>query len=168
MPIRRVRFSWKPVPDADRYRFTLATDPRFRAIVHDAELSGTEFVHGRLEAGSYFWRVVASRGDLESDPSRARGVRLVSDETLPNLAVEWPVASVKSGRFLVHGTTEPGAHVFVGSHEVAVSGSGTFSHELDLQRGASIVVVEAVDPVGNTTYESRLIHAETRPMGRKP
>jgi hypothetical protein len=35
---------------------------------------------------------------------------------------------------------------------------GEFQIELELQAGANVIVVEAVDPAGHTAYWSRIVH----------
>ena len=74
---------------------------------------------------------------------------------------------------ITFGTTVTGARYLDGRWEVETSGgerivadvqvevdaNGRFEHVVSLERGANIIVVEAVDGTGNTTYRSETIHA---------
>jgi len=59
----------------------------------------------------------------------------------------------------LHGETDPGARVFVGKSSCAVAADGTFEAQVALSRGVQIVVVQAVDVLGNVAYASRMIAA---------
>jgi hypothetical protein len=73
------------------------------------------------------------------------------DTTPPALSLSKPGqgAVLVGTTFLVEGTTEVGATVFIDGEEVPVSASGTFSKSLPLANGTTSVTVEAYDALGN-------------------
>lgn len=157
---QRVRFGWSSEAEVDQYRLVIARDPAFTDIVHDGQLGQTEFVHGNLRAGTYFWRVSAQRGPLEGSPSSPAQVVAVQDVSPPTLTVSFPDEVVQANHMVLAGTAEPGSTVYVGDVTVSVLASGQFSHPLKLRRGLNEVVVEAIDIAGNVSYESKLVQAQ--------
>ena len=79
---------------------------------------------------------------------------------LPSLEVSYPDASEEGDRFELSGRTDPDARVFVGGMPVKVDRNGEFMHSLFLQRGYNVIVVEAVDKVGNVNYFSRTVNVK--------
>jgi mannose-6-phosphate isomerase-like protein (cupin superfamily) len=156
----RVTFSWRDVPGANGYRFALATDRGFQEVVYETDVSEAELAFGNLSAGEFYWRVSTIMGDLEGTPSRARRFHMQQDARPPALSVVWPEGPLTEEKIVIRGTTDPGSRVFVSNLEVDVSATGQFSGEIVLKRGTNLVVVEAVDEAGNTTYESQTIKVE--------
>jgi hypothetical protein len=154
-----VKFAWSAPGDGLGYRIVLARDPAFREVILDVRTTRPEFVHGHLADGATYWRVSAFRDEAEGLPSRVRELRLVPNGGGPELAVELPQGLVRAGAWTVAGETRPGVSVFVGGAPVEVGADGRFRHEILLEPGVHVVVVEAVDPLGNTSYESRVVHA---------
>lgn len=154
----RIRFSWDSPEPAERYRFVLARDPGFRDLVVDEEVAAGTFQHGNLEAGEYYWRVSGKFGSLEGAASAPRTIRLVRDlETPPLRCGELP-AKAAGGRILVAGETEPGAVVYVAGERVPTGPAGEFAREIPLRPGVNLILVEAVDPAGNSSYFSKVVH----------
>ena len=154
-----VRFNWSAPDDARGYRLVIARDAEFDSIVYEEELAGTEFSHGNLDQGSYYWRVSAVNGDVESLPSAASSLRIEHDEFPPDLQVALPDKIVDTDELLIRGTTEPDAEVVIGTEQIAVRSDGTFEYRLELRRGPNLIVIEAVDPAGNVTYRSQYVNA---------
>ena len=154
-----IRFSWRESAGADRYRLTLARDAKFQDVVYEGDVEGTEFTHPRLKAGSYFWRARGVRADALGIPSVTRRLSLTADREPPKLEIAFPPSVVEAPQLVMKGATDPGTRVFIADQPVAVDSSGRFEHLISLERGANMIVVEAVDESGNTTYRSELIHA---------
>ena len=87
-------------------------------------------------------------------------VDIVGDTEPPPLAVSLPEAAVERDRLTVRGTTAPGTRLLIGSQAVAVDAAGGFEHEITLQPGPNLVVVEALDEAGNVTYHSQYVYAK--------
>lgn len=155
----RVEFSWEPEEAAEAYRFQLATDPDFQEIVHEERTNTTSFTHGNLRGGTYYWRVMSTSGWASGRPSEVRILEMREDLEAPTLDVAFPDGPVSQNQFVLRGSTEASARVYIDDIEVLTSITGQFEHVLALAPGINVVVVEAVDRAGNVTYESRLIRA---------
>jgi hypothetical protein len=156
----KIEFRWSRRPDADGYTFRLARDPDFEQIVHETQLEATEFAFGNLDEGSYFWHVSSTRAGAEGDPSESGQFELVQDLDPPRIRIAWPEGTVRTKTFVLSGEAEPDSQVFIANDRVPVSESGEFSYVIALERGMNIVVVEALDQVGNSTYQSKTLNAQ--------
>lgn len=156
----RIPFSWQPVPAASGYVFTLGRDPLLSDVMVEERLSRPSFFHGNLKSGTYYWRVSAPRSGQQSLSSETRRITLVQDGIPPLLTVEFPPPTVEEEQGVLRGTVEPGCRVYVMGRPAATDRSGRFSQRVALRRGINIVVVEAVDAAGNTTYRSQLVNAK--------
>jgi hypothetical protein len=149
----QVHFSWTDGEPAEVYRITLARDPGFRNRLVDEWVAGPSFTHGNLAAGTYYWRVSAKRGGVESGYPKTRTVRLVQSAVPPVLRAE--VLPVPNGdRALVRGVTAPGASLLVAGKAVVPGEKGEFDCFVPLERGINRIVVESSDTAGNTAYRS--------------
>jgi hypothetical protein len=149
----QVLFSWADGEPAEAYRITLARDPGFRDRLVDEWVARPSFTHGNLAAGTYYWRVSAKRGGIESGYPKARTVRLVQSAVPPVLRAEaLPVPNGDGA--LVRGMTAPGASLLVAGKAVVPGEKGEFDCIVPLERGINRIVVESSDTAGNTAYRS--------------
>jgi hypothetical protein len=156
----RISFSWQPVPAASGYIFMLGRDPLLSDIVIEERLSRPSFLHGNLKGGTYYWRVSAPRSGQQSLSSETRRITLLQDGIPPLLTVEFPPPTVEGDEGVVRGAVESGCRVYVMGKPAATDRSGRFSHRITLRHGINIIVVEAVDAAGNTTYRSQLVNGK--------
>jgi hypothetical protein len=156
----RVSFAWNARGNIQRYHFVLATDPEFEKIFHEARVDDNRFAHGNLKAGDYFWRVSSENKDGEGSFSRARHFQLIQDLDPPALEVDYTDTGEEGDKFVLSGRTDPDASIFVGGMSVKINERGEFEHNLFLKRGFNVIVVEAVDKVGNVAYFSKTINVE--------
>jgi len=156
----RVLFSWTEVGGADGYRFVLARDATFKDVLLDKHVATPQFVHGSLEAGRYFWKVGSLRGNVAGLTGPVRELLLVRDTDPPGLALELPGEVRDPSDFMVKGRTEPGSQVFIDKEEVPVSGNGEFQLAVALRRGVNMIVIEAVDAAGNSSYEAKYVNGK--------
>ena len=154
----QVKLNWKLVEKLNKYHFLLASDPEFKNVLVDEQVSGRSFKHGNLKAGSYYWKVSAMRGWEEGLFSSTKKLSVISDESPPELKVDFPPKVVKSEKYKLTGQTEPGSKVFVGRDEVYVDMKGYFKYDLALQKGVNVIVVEVIDKGGNVTFTSQLVN----------
>jgi hypothetical protein len=155
----RIRFGWTTREQDSDFRLTIATDPDFEDLVYEALTDDTEFVHGYLTAGRYYWRVHGVREGAAGAPSTTRSLLVSVDNEPPALLVQFPETTVDGTTFLLTGTTEPGSRVLLGDQELPTDDSGAFRHQLQLRQGYNFVIVQAVDASGNTSFQSRVIDA---------
>ena len=154
----RIRFSWDSPTPAESYRFLLARDPEFRDPVVDEEVTAGPFQHGNLEPGEYSWKVSGKNGPLEGTSSEPRRILLARDVETPALRCRELPGTVAGERVTVAGETEPGASVYVAGDPVPTGAAGEFTHEIPLRPGANLILVEAVDQAGNSSYFSQVVH----------
>jgi hypothetical protein len=154
-----VEFSWDAAANADRYHIVIARDAEFLDRLVDDDVIGTSFRHGALGPGTYYWHVRSRVGWTQSEMSAARRLRVIQDTAPPSLEIESPPATVMAGEWRLHGRTESGAKLFVDDAEIAHD-DGRIDHPIELKPGANIIVVKAMDDVGNLNYASISINAK--------
>lgn len=152
----RVTFAWKG--SAPGYRFQLSPDERFRRCLVDEKVAAPRFATGKLDSGSYFWRVSGLRDGLEGGFSRTGRCRLEQVLKAPQLKVQFPEQRASAGPFLLTGSLEPGSRIYVNGTEAVSDGSGGFRHEVVIKPGVNLLRVEAVDATGNASYASRVVY----------
>jgi len=155
----RVRFGWSSADDVTSHRLLLARDPQFSQIVYSGEIEGREWVHGDLVAGDYYWTVASISQLAESKPTALHHFTLEQDLTPPALEVELPEEVHGQQVLLLRGSAEAGAQIYVADSPITAGPDGSFEYSLTLQQGLNMIVIEAIDAVGNTTYESRYVTA---------
>jgi len=154
-----IGFVWKPVGEDASYRIEIARNASFKEPLLDRPVAEASFGVPDLPAGSYAWRVRSIRKGAEGRPSEIRTFDVATDRDPPALHVQFPVGRQRAGVLSLHGETDPGARVFVGKSSCAVAADGTFEAQVALSRGVQIVVVQAMDVLGNVAYASRMIAA---------
>ncbi len=154
-----VDFSWDAVPGVDGYRFIVARDPMLTDRLVDERVPGTEFHHGGLRAGRYYWAVRARTGWVEGMSSEIRELVLVVDARPPELHLDATPTVVSVRTTTISGQTDPDARVFVAG-KPAGNEQGRFSYATQLAAGVNIIVVESVDQAGNIAYASVVILAK--------
>jgi mannose-6-phosphate isomerase-like protein (cupin superfamily) len=155
-----VTFGWSASEDIQGYNFVLATDSQFKDILHEGRIDGNQFTHGNLKPGDYFWRISSVNKNGEGNFSRVKHFQLIQDLEPPALEVNYPDTGEVGDKFVLRGRTDPDARIFVGGIPVEIDEGGEFVHNLFLQRGFNVIVVEAVDKVGNVAYFSQLVNVE--------
>jgi len=156
----RVTFRWSTVEGADRYRIRAAKGPAFSEFVLDEIVTAPSLTWGRLAVGSYRWSVAAIQDEIEGSPSAPRRLVVTREGDLLPLRVEPPPAEIDGSRFTVRGSTDPRARVYVMAQRVEVNRDGSFEAEVRLKAGANVLLVEAVDPAGHSSYWSQVLRAK--------
>lgn len=158
-----VTLAWKEVPEASRYRLTVAGDRYFSKAVFPAPLTAETVVETPpLPPGLYFWRVASvDREGREGIASPFRVLRLVRDEKPPALELVDPILLVREGkaRLYLSGAAEPGTRLAFDGAAVPLAPDGGFSAYLDLSSLPGSVRVNAFDAAGNSLQTS----VEVRP-----
>lgn len=154
----RIRLAWSGPPVA-AYRVLVGRDRNFARVVLDQRVESTTLLCGSLSEGAYFWTVTVASDAAASGAAATRRFTLVRDQEPPALEVTFPSAALAVGTCTITGVTEPGTRVFVAGHRVQVDAGGRFQHELRLDRGANVILVEAIDPAGNPSYRSQVVEA---------
>ena len=158
--IPRVKLSWKRVNGAAAYRIVMARDAEFNSIFVEEILRKTSLLAYNMEPGSYYWRVKAQDADgIEGDFSSIRTIKTARDDVPPQLAIDFPpdMFIAPGPKLEIRGKTNRGARVRINGHTVPVARDGGFTYTLDLEEGATLITVEAIDSAGNVEYGKRLI-----------
>lgn len=158
-------FDWHQAADVAQYRFRLAADERFETSILDERVQGNSFSYGNLPAGTYYWKVSGMSGWQEGAASEVRVLHLARDDRPPALELDPGLTVDDDAGVLVRGRTEPGATVYVQGEPVELAG-GAFEVRVGVPSGTSLLVVEAVDAVGNVAYLSHLINASANGSAR--
>jgi hypothetical protein len=156
----QVEFKWSADDAFSGYRILIAADPAFSDIVHDEVVEEPHLTHGNLSAGTYYWRVYGLKGGFEITVSNTRVFHLSQTIQPPKLLVYFPDEPVESAVFDLKGRTERGTRVLVGGEEAKVDARGHFVFRLHLEPGLNVVVVEAVDKLGNVSYKSQVVNSK--------
>lgn len=154
-----VEFRWDAATNADRYHIVVARDPEFLDRVVDDDVIDTTFRHGALGPGTYYWHVRSRVGWSQSQMSGVRRLVVVQDTAPPSLELEPLPATVTAGQWRLHGRTESDAQLFVDDAPVPHD-NGRIDHPIELKPGANIIVVKAMDDVGNLNYASISVNAK--------
>jgi len=85
---------------------------------------------------------------------------LEQKRTPPLLVINGSPKKVSQKSCEFSGHTEAGARVFINGKEVPTNPEGEFRQTVELERGINIIVVEAVDAVGNVSYRSSTVHGK--------
>ena len=85
---------------------------------------------------------------------------MTRDGDLLPLRVEPPPAEIDGSRFTVRGYADTRARVYVMAQRVEVNRDGSFEVEVRLKPGANLLLVEAVDPAGHSSYWSQVLRAK--------
>jgi len=155
-----IRFSWQGPARAKNYRLLLSCDPEFKKPLADVKLDQAAYSRGNLPQGEYFWKVASLDGWVEGKSSAVRRFRVLLDREPPHLSVQFPPPVLEAREFLLQGVTEAGAELFVNNEQVPTGGGGTFTRQLQFQRGVNVITVEAVDAAGNITYKTHKVVAK--------
>ena len=156
---QEVQFTWDAVSNADRYRIIIARDPEFSDRVVDDDVNGTTFTHGALGSGTYYWTVRSLIGWSQSEKSAVRRLQVAQDLDPPILELDPPPDTIVAGAWRLLGRTDADATVFIDEQPVEHD-RGRIDYSIDLKPGANVIVVKAIDGVGNLSYAPLLVNAK--------
>ncbi len=154
-----IDFTWDAVAGADRYHIVIARDSGFSDRVVDDDVIGTSFRHGALGPGTYYWHVRSRVAWSQSRMSTVRRLQVIQDTVPPSLELESPPETVVAGQWRLHGKTDASAHLYVDGSPVPHD-DGLIDYLMELKPGANIIVVKAMDEVGNLNYASISVNAK--------
>lgn len=155
-----ITFSWASLDRADRYRLQVAREASFEEPVLDETTEQTVFLYGNLKAGSYFWRVAPINAPSGIGRwSESREIHVTQKQIPPPLSVVSPKGdeTVYQEKFMVEGTTDLDALVYVNGKRVEKDPEGWFREEIVLKKGTNLISVESIDPAGNVRFLKRMV-----------
>jgi hypothetical protein len=168
----RVQFSWDTQPNATAYVLQVSRSRLFSTLEINSRRNNTSANAKVTSEGAFYWRTasVGSDGDIGpfspfrrfrvSGGQRGGPTAMSADREPPKLQLNKPY-SIGGPFFMIEGTTEPGATVFINDEEVDVESNGHFKKLVSFNKtGANAVVVKAIDPAGNQTVKSETVFVE--------
>ncbi|MBN2430778.1 MAG: FecR domain-containing protein [Acidobacteria bacterium] len=129
----RITLRWQEVPEAQRYRVTIATDSKFYPVLQETEVTGRDHLTlSGLPYGIYYWRVVAiDRNSIEGYPSMPTGMFAVRPKKLnPADSIRFDLKRiVVIGNILeIFGETDADNIVYINNKKVRLEPDGSFTH----------------------------------------
>ncbi len=172
-PDTRIDFQWQPAPGAVAYQLQVSRSHLFGSLEINSRREKTSAVARGTSEGTFYWRVAAISADGELGPfapfrrfrvsggaGSGSNAALGGDKTPPPLNLKAPF-NIGGQFYIIEGTTEPGATVFVNDEEVDVESNGHFKKLVSFNKlGPNAVVIKAVDPAGNQTVQSQTVLVE--------
>ena len=150
-----VHFEWKPVPEAVSYTLRVSTTSMFTRTVVDKPLKGTSADVSGLDAGDYFWNVVATDAKKQSsEVSEIFKFTLVAQGKSQDMVLEITDTRIVGRVAEIIGKTEPGAALIVNGQPVPnIAPDGTFRHFTQpLEPGQHTIVVIGQNRRGGTGH----------------
>lgn len=148
-----VRFEWKPVTDALSYTVRISATAMFTKTVKEAKVSGTSTEITGLDAGDYFWNVIATDAKKQtSEVSETFKFTLVAQGKSQEMLLQIDGTQLHGRVAEIYGHTEPGAALIVNGQPVAsIAPDGSFRHFTDaLEPGQHTIVIIGSNRRGGT------------------
>ncbi len=150
-----VRFEWKPVQDAVSYTLRVSTTAMFTRTVVDKKVIGTSVDISGLDAGDYFWNVMATDAKKQSSElSEIFRFSLVAQGKSQDMVLEITGTQLHGRVAEIMGKSEPGAALIMNGQPVPnIAPDGTFRHFTDpLEPGQHTIVVVGQNRRGGTGH----------------
>lgn len=155
-----VRFEWKPVSDAVSYTIRVSTTAMFTKTVKQLTTANSSAEFNGLDAGDYFWNVVATDAKKQSsEVSETFKVTLVSQGKGQEMALEIDSPQIHGRVAEIIGRTEPGAALIINGQSVPnIAPDGSFRHFTEpLEPGQHTIVVIGQNRRGGTARKETSI-----------
>jgi hypothetical protein len=151
-----VHFEWKPVTGAVSYELRLSTTSMFSRILEDRKVMGTSIEIAGMDAGDYFWEVLATdaqkRVSAASDTFR---FTLATQGKGQEMMLEIGSTQLHGNVVEISGRTESGAALIINGESVAdIHPDGTFKYFTQpFERGSQTIVITGQNRRGGTAIK---------------
>lgn len=153
-----VHFEWKAVPNAVSYTLKVSPTKLFTRTVFDKPgISGTSLDISGLDAGDYFWDVMATDAKKQSsEVSEIFTFSLVARGKSQEMTLEITDTRIVGRVAEIIGKTEPGAALIINGQPVPnIAADGTFRHFTEaLEPGQHTITVIGQNRRGGTSTQS--------------
>jgi hypothetical protein len=149
----QIRFEWKPVPEAVEYVLKISSNATFNKVATEKRVSGTSTEVTGLDAGDYFWNVVAvSGGKKESEASDTYKFTLVAQGKTTEMILAVDDTVLHGSVVEIMGHTEPSAALMINGNNVAsIKPDGHFTYFTEpLSKGSHTIVIIGQNRRGGT------------------
>jgi len=151
-----VHFEWKPVSNAVSYALRVSTTQMFTRTVFDKKgITGTSLDISGLDAGDYFWNVMATDAKKQSsEVSEIFRFSLVAQGKAQEMVLEITSYQLHGRVAEIIGKSEPGAALIVNGQPVPIiAPDGTFRHFTEaLEPGQHTITVIGQNRRGGTGH----------------
>lgn len=168
-PELKVQFVWEEPADAKSYVLQVSRSRLFSTQEINSRRTKTTAAAKVTDEGAFYWRVASVGPDGDIGPFSAfRRFRVSGgsktaggeDKIAPPLRMKAPF-QIGDQYYMIAGSTEPGATVFINDEEVDVSSNGEFQKLIGFGKfGPNTVVIKAADAAGNSTVRSQTVIVE--------
>lgn len=151
-----IHFEWKPVPDAVTYTLRISTTTMFTKLAREVRVAGTSAEVTGLDAGEYFWNVVAIDAKKQSSQaSETLRYTIFAQGKSQEMELEILGTQLHGRVAEVYGKTEPGAALIVNGQQIPnIGADGTFRYFTDpLQPGEHTIVIIGQNRRGGTNRQ---------------
>jgi len=148
-----IHFEWKPVKDAMSYTLRISTTAMFTKLVKQVKVSGASADINGLDAGDYFWNVIATdAGKKTSDVSETFKFTIVAQGRTQEMVLEITGTQVHGRIVEIFGKTEPGAALIINGQPVpSIGADGNFRYFTEpLEPGEHTIVIVGQNRRGGT------------------
>ena len=151
-----IHFEWKPVKDAVTYNLRISSTAMFTKILKDVKVSATAADVSGLDAGDYFWNVIAVDNKKQtSEVSETFKFTVVVQGKSQEMVLEIGGTQLHGRVAEIFGKTEPGAALIVNGQPVPNIGSdGNFRYFTEpLEPGEHTIVIVGQNRRGGTAKQ---------------
>ena len=152
----QVHFGWSAVPEATSYDLRVSANSMFTRVVAEKKVTGTAVDLSGLDAGDYFWTVIAiDTSKRESAPAEAYKFTLVGQGKGQEMLLEFDSTALHGNMVELTGHSEPGAALIINGETVAdVDPGGRFRYFTQpLTRGSHEFVITGQNRRGGTAIK---------------
>jgi hypothetical protein len=139
-----IHFEWKKSEEAAEYILHVSSNSTFNKVAAEKHVSGTSVDVTGLDAGDYFWNVVAiGANKQESEPSDTYKFTLVTQGKGQDMLLTVDETVVQGNVVEVVGRTEPSAALIInGQHVADISPDGHFRFFTEpMAKGSQTIVI---------------------------
>jgi hypothetical protein len=169
----QIKFEWQPQTGAAAYQLQVSRSRLFSTMEINSRREKLQATAKVTSEGMFYWRVASIGADGDTGPfspfrrfrvsgggSSGTAANTGGDTTPPPLTLKAPF-NIGGQFYIIEGTTEPGATVFINDEEVDVESNGHFKKLVSFNKvGQNSVVVKAVDAAGNQSVQSQTVLVE--------
>jgi len=151
-----IHFEWKPESDAVSYNLRVSATTMFTKLIRDVKVTGTSADISGLDAGDYFWDVIATDSKKQaSSPSEPYKFALFAQGKAQEMALEISGTQLHGRLAEISGRTEPGAALIINGQPVAnINSDGNFRYFTEpLEPGEHTIVIIGQNRRGGTARQ---------------
>lgn len=151
-----IHFEWKPVKDAVSYTLRISATNMFTRPVKELKVAGTSADVSGLDAGEYFWNVIATDAKKQnSDVSETFKFTIFAQGKAQEMLLEVDGWRINGQHAEIYGRTEPGAALILNGQAVPNIGSdGKFRYFTEaLDPGEHTIVIVGQNRRGGTAQK---------------